>query len=41
MERDWAQATANREYLFFPNRPAYKRKGKNKWTDANQAEIAR
>ena len=41
MERDWNKATANRDYVLFPNRPPYKRKGRNRWTDANEQDIAR
>ena len=40
MERDWNKATTNSQFVFFPNRPPYRRKGKNQWTDANQADIA-
>lgn len=41
MERDWNNVQVSRDYILFPNRPPYKRKGKNRWTDANEADIAK
>lgn len=39
-EFEWDKATANREYIFIPNQPPHKRRHKNRWTDANETEIA-
>ena len=40
-EFEWDKATANDNYIFVPNQAPFKRKRKNKWTDANETEIAR
>lgn len=39
MEKDWDRATATYDYIMIPNRPPVRRKHKNKWTDATEAEL--
>ena len=39
LEKDWDRATATFDYIMIPNKPAVRRRHKNKWTDADPEEI--
>ena len=41
LENDWDKATSDRDFIYIPNQPPRKRKHKNRWTDANEQDIAR
>lgn len=39
MEKEWDRATATYDYIMIPNRPPVRRKHKNVWQDATEADL--